>query len=334
VIFLIGRKAFNPAVGLIAALLAAAYPWFIFWNRLLITETLSIFLLSLGILTMLWTVEKPVLRNLVLAGFLLALANLTHTTVPILPVLFAGGLLLTLGLRQGARAAAVFLVIFFLTLAPWTLHNYIRHDAVIPVSAHGGVALYVANNPYAIPDEPHYSRLPDVDPADMAEVEGRTFLEKDRILRNKAINYIVDHPRTFVSNGLQRVQVFWESVSAPAVFNTPLIRSGFYRENIDYAILLMSFAGAIVALTRWRTAIVLLLVPLQFSLLHVFFPVVVEGRSRIGTMQVVVILAAFAVYAAWRLIVLVPVWASAVRNGVRERSLQGAWKLIRSPRRT
>ena len=339
VIYFIGRKAFNPAVGLMAASLAAAYPWFIFWERRLITETLFIFVLSMGVLAMLWAVEKPVPRNLALVGFLLGLANLTHTTAPVLPVLFGGWLVVTLGWREGTKAAAVLLVTFSLTLAPWTLHNLIRHDALIPVSAHGGVALYVANNPYAIPDEPHYSKLPDVDPVDMEEVEGKPFLEKDRILRNKAIDYIFDHPRTFASNGLKRVKVFWESVPtpgrpAPAVFNTPLVRSEFYRENIDYVLLMMSIAGGIAALTRWRTASVLLLLPIQFSLLHLFFPVMLDGRSRVGTMQVVVIFAAFVVYAAWRTAVLAPAWGSAVRNGVSERSLRSAWESVRAPRRT
>jgi hypothetical protein len=338
VVFFIGRKAFNPAVGLVAASLAAAYPWFIFWERLLITETLFIFVLSMGVLAMLWAVEKPVPRNLALVGLLLGLANLTHTTVPVLPVLFGGWLVVTLGWREGTKAATILLVTFFLTLAPWTVHNLIRHDAIIPVSAHGGVALYVANNPYAIPDEPHYSKLPDVDPADMEDVEEQPFLEKDRILRNKALNYILDHPRTFASNGLKRLKVFWESAPtpgrpAPAVFNMPLVRSEFYRENIDYVLLMMSIAGGIAALTRWRTASVLLLLPTQFSLLHLFFPVMLDGRSRVGTMQVVVIFAAFAVYAAWRIIISAPAWTAAIRDGVRERSLENTWKLIRHPRK-
>jgi len=335
VIYFIGRKAFNPAVGLMAALLAAAYPWFIFWERRLITETLFIFVLSMGVLAMLWAVEKPVPRNLALAGFLLGLANLTHTTVPVLPMLFAGWLLLALGLRKGAKAGAIFLGVFLLTLLPWTVRNYIHYQQVIPVSAHGGVALHVANNPYTIADQPHYSRLPDVDPADMEEVEGKPFLEKDRILRNKALNYILDHPRTFASNGLKRVKVFWESVPtperpAPVVFNTPLLRSEFYRENIDYVLLMMSIAGGIAALTRWRTATVLLLVPLQFSVLHLFFPVMLYGRSRVGTMQVIVILAAFAVYAAWSVITAAPLWVSAIREGIKERSLESTWRLIKS----
>jgi len=335
VVYLIGRKAFNPATGIIAALLAAAYPWFIFWNRFLITETLFIFLLSLGVLTMLWAVEKPLPRNLAAAGLLLALANLTHTSVPILPVLFAGWLLPALGWRQGARAAGIFLAFFFLALVPWTARNYAHYQQVLPVSALGGLNLYVANNPYTIADQPHTSNLPDRDPVVMQEVEGKPFLEQDRILRNKAINYIFDHPGTLLSNGWKRVKVFWEEVPAPAVFNMPLLRSEYYRENVDRVLLLAFAAGAAVALVRWRTAVVLLLVPLQYSLLHVFFPVNdVTVRARLPAMLVAIVLAAFAVYAAWSLFTNIPLWACAVRSGMKERSLHSTWRLLRTSRKS
>src|SRR3972149_5744215 len=52
VVFFIGRRAFNPATGLVAAGLAAVYPWFIFWNRFVITGTRVIFLPSLSVLSM------------------------------------------------------------------------------------------------------------------------------------------------------------------------------------------------------------------------------------------------------------------------------------------
>lgn len=334
VIYLIGRRVFNPFVGLLAAAIAAAYPWFIYWNRLLSTETLLIFLLSLAILAMVWAVEKPVWRNLALAGFLLGIANLTHSTLTLLPFLFAGWLVVVLGLRTGTRAAAMLLAVFFLTLAPWTLRNYIHYGELIPIAAHGGVALYVANNPYAIPDQPHYAKLPDVDPADMRGVEGKSFLEKDRILRNKAIDYILEHPRTTMSNAVHRIRELWESVPAYPVFNMPLIRSEYYRLQMDHAVLLMFAIGSVAALAQWRRTGVLLLVPLQFALLHAFFPVVLYGRSRVPAMEVSVILAAFAVYAAVNVMASAPRWMYAMRNGLKERSFKTTWAAFRAGRRS
>ena len=330
VVYLIGLRAFNTASGLVAALLMAIYPWFIYYNRLLITETLFIFLLSLAVLAMLWAAERPVLRNLALAGVLLALVNLTHSTALLLPPLFAVWLIVALGLKQGARSAAVFLAAFVLALVPWTARNFIQYDQLIAVAAHGGTALYVANNPNAIPDQYHSSKLRDYVRADMDEVEGKPFLEKDRILRNKAINYIRDNPRTFVSNAWQRLQLFWRDVPARPVFNTPFLGSRLYLENIDGIVLWMFAFGALAALSRWRSATLLLLVPLQFSLTHLFFPVMVNARSRVGAMEVVMVLAAFAVYAAWRLLALTPLAWQAARSGIRERSWHDSWETIKA----
>jgi 4-amino-4-deoxy-L-arabinose transferase-like glycosyltransferase len=334
VVYLIGRKAFNPATGLLAAALAATYPWFIYWNRFILTETLFVFLLSLSVLAMLWAAEKPVLRNLALAGFLLALTNLTHTSAPLLPFLFAGWLLVLLGLRRGAPAAGLLLVFFVLTIAPWTASNFVRFGELIPVSAHGGTALYVANNTHAMPEEPHQARLPDVNPADIEEVEGKPFLEKDSTLRAKAIRYITHNPGKFLSNAEDRIDLLWESVEARRVFNTPLLRSEYYNLKIDYTILVMLFVGTVVSLLRWRTAVILLLVPLQFTILHAFFPVVLDARSRVGAMPVAMIVGSFAVYVTWMAIVGIPRWASAVRQGWRERSLHTTWRAMRADRRT
>jgi 4-amino-4-deoxy-L-arabinose transferase-like glycosyltransferase len=330
VVYLIGRRAFNDATGLLAALLMAVYPWFIYYNRLLITETLFIFLFSLAVLAMLWSAQKAVPRNLALAGVLLALVNLTHSTALLLPLLFAAWLVVALGVRLGTRSAAVFLAAFVLTLLPWTARNFVHYDQLMAVAAHGGTALYVANNPNAIPDQYHYSKLRDYVPADYEEVEGKPFLEKDRILRGKAIRYIRDNPRTFVANAWDRLQLFWRDVPARPVFNTPFLRSQSYLENIDAIILWMFAFGALAALSRWRSATLLLLVPLQFSLTHLFFPVVLDVRSRIGAMGVVVVLAAFAVYAAWRLVALTPLAWRAVRSGVKERSWHNTWETIRA----
>ena len=330
VVYLIGRRAFNTATGLVAAFLMAVYPWFIYYNRLLITETLFILLLSLAVLAMLWAAEKPVLRNLALAGALLALTNLTHSTALLLPLLFAAWLVVALGLRQGVKSAAVFLAAFVLALAPWTARNFLHYDQLIAVAAHGGTALYIGNNPNAIPDEYHYSKLRDYVQADMDEVEGKPFLEKDRILRDKAIRYIRDNPRTFVSNAWERERLFWRDVPARPVFNTPFLSSRWYRENADSIVLWMFAFGAVAALSRWRSATLLLLVPLQFSVMHLFFPVVLDARSRIGAMEVVVVLAAFSVYAAWRLLTLTPLAWQAVRSGVRERSWHDTWEAIKA----
>ena len=330
VVYLIGRKAFNAATGLVAALLMAVYPWFIFYNRLLITETLSILLFSLAVLAMLWAAEKPVLRNLALAGLLLALVNLTHSTALLLPPLFAAWLIVVLGVRLGTRSAAIFLAAFVLALVPWTARNFIHYDQFMAVAAHGGTALYIANNPNAIPDQYHYSKLRDYVPADYEDVEGKPFLEKDRILRDKAIRYIRDNPRTFVSNAWQRLQLFWRDVPARPVFNTPFLSSRLYLENIDGIVLWMFAFGALAALSRWRSATLLLLVPLQFSMMHLFFPVMLDARSRIGAMEVVVVLAAFAVYAAWRLLALTPLAWQAARSGIRERSWHDTWETIKA----
>jgi hypothetical protein len=137
----VGFLAFSPRVGLAAAGMAAFYPELVWFSTHFWSETLFLVLLW-------WAFERTLLSRRsdrlgvsVSAGLLWGLAALTRETA----LYFIPFAALWLLLERRARAAAAFLVAASLTVAPWTLRNWIVFGAFVPVSTFGAHALWQGN---------------------------------------------------------------------------------------------------------------------------------------------------------------------------------------------
>lgn len=144
-VFHIGRRLFGIGPGLVAGALAAGYLSLVAATRLLLSETLFIFLLLLALRRL---VSGPVrAASAAIAGALLGLATLTRGTSLLLPL--ACGLVLLRGVpaRAGLRRAGLLLAAYALVLAPWLARNWVVFDAVVPVATQAGKVLYSSYRP-------------------------------------------------------------------------------------------------------------------------------------------------------------------------------------------
>lgn len=95
-LYLLGRQLANTRTGVIAGLIAAAYPTLIVFSGRLINETLAIFILYWGLLALARGISAGSTRLLLVSGCVIALACLTRPTfLPLVPFLgaavFVGG---------------------------------------------------------------------------------------------------------------------------------------------------------------------------------------------------------------------------------------------------
>ena len=143
---------------LIGAGIAAFYIPFVFYENLLLGETLSIFLNLLGVWLVLRSLDdapqRTPLVTLFLAGVVLGASALVRPNVIV-------GLVFTVAFifyvffkaRKSAgtalSAALVFIFAIALALAPNVWRNYRLHKDFVPLSAVGGINLYIGNNPEA-----------------------------------------------------------------------------------------------------------------------------------------------------------------------------------------
>ncbi|MBL8779161.1 MAG: glycosyltransferase family 39 protein [Acidimicrobiales bacterium] len=185
---LLGRRLGRPKAGMVAAAVLAVWPSVVLLTAMVLTETLFTFLLVAAVLVAVWD-EDPGRRRCLAAGVLLGAATLVRPAALPVAVVLVGWLIVrfaTPGARRvGLRRAGTLVAGIAVVLAPWVFRNYLDLGAFVPTDLHGGYALCQSNRPGAGPQDPD-------DPA--CRVEGADEVRNDRILRDRALRWMVEHP--------------------------------------------------------------------------------------------------------------------------------------------
>jgi len=153
VILLIGERLFSRRVGVIAASIAAVYPFLVVYTGFLLSETVFVFLSSVFLYALARLREKCSVGWAAFAGLILGLMNLTRPMTLLLPVLLLFWAWIEFGDKR--RAVAIVGIIagmMLLSMAPWVLRNYRVTNSFILVTGHNWERLYAGNNPAILRD--------------------------------------------------------------------------------------------------------------------------------------------------------------------------------------
>jgi hypothetical protein len=292
----LGALVFDQGTGLVAGALAAFYPelvWFAahFWVEALFTALLW------------WGFERLVAADVrcstpiaAVAGLVFGLSILARETALYFVPLAALWLAARTDDRGRARArGAAFLLAAALTVAPWTLRNWIVYGAFVPVSTAGALNLWQGNTRLSRQEvyEQYWA------------VHGR--IEKYRFARAEGLKAIAERqPLWFLEKLGQEMPNFWEADSQALVH---IVRGAYgpIRPAIAVAVValfLFSFFACLVGLVFGLAAVPLGRGPLllvgflaYYNLIHV----ATHGyaRYRLPVMPAIFLLAAFA-WSAWR----------------------------------
>ncbi len=150
-VYFIAKGLFCKWAGLISALLTAIYAPFIFYDGLLLSESLQIFLLTAALLLLVIDTKKYGLIRLGFAGLLIGLTALGRATILLFPIALVIFWLIqyfcaraknsgTLLRRSGVLIAGVILGIL-----PATINNFSYGDSTL-ISSNTGINLYIGNH--------------------------------------------------------------------------------------------------------------------------------------------------------------------------------------------
>jgi 4-amino-4-deoxy-L-arabinose transferase-like glycosyltransferase len=145
VVYGLGKRAFGgSAVGAVAAIIYAALPQPIYWQRQLLTESLHTLLILVWALGILKALEKGGLFHFVAAGLMLAAVLYVRPGSALLLVVpvFA---LLSRYTRKRAGWLLLSSFVALLAILPWSIRNYSLSGRVIPVATGSGVVAYLGN---------------------------------------------------------------------------------------------------------------------------------------------------------------------------------------------
>jgi len=216
-VYLITVVIFNEMRAILSGFLCCFYPPLIVNTSQILTETLFIFFLLLGILCI---ISKSNFMNLLLSGLIFGLALLTRPfLIFFLPFLFAW---IVFNKKYKARKAVAVLVAgVLIVLLPWTLRNYYKLNSFVPFANVGGLTLY---NSYVVPQKGFgFNSLEGVG-GEYYEITEET--SQNRYLIQKTTEYIKENPLEVVKLSIKKILLFiypfdgyWYNISFGSKYN-------------------------------------------------------------------------------------------------------------------
>ncbi len=260
------RRIFGLKVALWSGWVWALYPDTIYWSVKWIWETsLSTFLLSLLFMLTVEMEGDERASSWLGYGLLWGIEALTNpAAVTFLP--FAGCWLAYQLYRRGKRfiiPAAVGAVMFWMTIMPWLVRDYVVMGQFVPIRDNAGNELRIANNPlsegqYVLALHPSQS---DVMLAKYKQMGELAFCAEQGRLAHQ---WIREHPQKFAVITLRRVWFFWNGLPR-------LAKWGWLAETKNTHTLFLSVMGIwglLLALKRRVHGMFL------FATLLVFYPLI------------------------------------------------------------
>lgn len=309
-LFIVGRRAFNRAVGIIAGIAGAFYWTFAYFDGTLLSPVLIIFfnlLLIWGLLSA-GARRRPLLW--LANGVLLGLSAITRPDILLLAPA-AAVWIVTLHRPVWKRAAGYAALLFcgcLLVILPITIRNYIVSGEPVLIATNGGVNFYIGNNPRSdgisagIPGDPielvagHEAQV-----ARAEEAVGRPLSAREvsSYYTRETLRYIAAQPGEALGRMAKKLVYFWTRYEIPnnqdiyfIVENyTPVTRFmplGFWLVGpLGLLGLLLSLRRARELFPLWCTVCVYLAVSAAFF---------VNARFRVAAAAVLVVLAAYAAH--------------------------------------
>lgn len=295
-IYLLGAKVFNKETGLLALFLSSLYIPFIAYTGILLSESLFLFLFLYGVYAFIKGVETKKTGWFILGGLLIGYAALTRSLALLVPILFFGwwvwqkgkGVLQASSIKNGL----IFLLFMGLVIAPWTVRNYMEQKSLVLVDTISGLNLLIGNNDFATGK--FTNDIVKIPAFNQAKREGATDAERDQMMKNAAIQWIMEHPGKFSDLSLARLGMYLtiskDWVSIPYHWERIPFYSDGYEQFTYWILIGLGLMGMVWVLIKKRSALLIVgIAGYFFAVLSVFY---FQTRYRLPAMPFVILLAA------------------------------------------
>jgi hypothetical protein len=149
----IGERSFGPRIGRTGALLLAAYPNYVFYSTLMLTEPLCALLLvsMAGVLLRTRGDGRGFIGYATAAGVLAGFAALVRPGFLFLPALVPlWGRLQQMSWRRTMVLTSAVSLAALLTMSPWIIRNHYVTGATFEIASNGGLVFWGGNHPQAL----------------------------------------------------------------------------------------------------------------------------------------------------------------------------------------
>jgi 4-amino-4-deoxy-L-arabinose transferase-like glycosyltransferase len=277
-IYLAGKNLFSLRIGLWSGLIASVYPFFIFYNGFLLTETLFVFLTVITVYSFITVSNKTL--TLAKTGVFLGLSGLCRPTMQMyLPISFLHIIAEKAGFYVRMKKIILITVFFIATISPWIIRNYLVFNAFVPGTTMGGWVLWEGNNPYSVGGPCRYF------PENIGQVEE---IKRDKILFQKTVEVIKENPSRFVWLLQNKFKRFWNVIPNASEFTKPLYR---LASVMSFGIMMPFFVLGFLLSVRDKKAQYIHSLIVFFTVFHMIF--LASIRYRIPLEPFYIILAVY-----------------------------------------
>jgi len=256
------------------------YPFFIFYQGLLLSENIFITLLIVSFYYIYTWYEDnfKINSHFILANFFLIMTIYSKGTLSILPPLLLTSFYFInrYNWRNTLKVFFLSTLLYLSFMSPWWIRNYILFDQFIPFTTSSGMNLYLGNNKYNLSGGADWSK--DVN---IREVS-RMFSIEDELLQNnafkeKALNFISNNPDRFVELAWLKLKRFYNIIP-----NADVYKQGYYKwvSLISYgSIIILFILSLIIHLKYFKKLSAIYILFIYYTLIHVI--VIASLRYRL-----------------------------------------------------
>lgn len=303
--FYLGRNLFGSITGGVAALIVALYAPLIYYDALLLTESLLTLLLTGHMMLLVTAWKSNNIRWWIAAGLLLGLAVVTRATVLLFPLgMFLVWMFSSRETRPGTAGLLAYVLAAMLLLLPTTIRNAAVERVFVPVTSSFGFNLYAGNNAdatgqFSMPEKIDILR----DPGGRFWVERQTdetmnAVEVSAYWRSRALTWMSANPGEAAALFFRKVLLFFH----PAEIDQLGLSLRFYTREYGavpgipaaaYPIIFVLSVIGVVLTGRKRPVSWL---PVLFVLVYVLATALffVSARLRLPIMPLLIIYASYA----------------------------------------
>jgi tetratricopeptide (TPR) repeat protein len=286
-LFLIGRRYFGPAAGLIGAFTYGFYFPSVYFSAEMEIPTLGIFLTLLSFCLLSRSQGR---LSLVFAAVVFGLSLLTlPTNLLLLPLYVLMLLRREGGARREIKKAALYAVVVLGTILPCTLRNLAAGKHLTLISANGGINFYIGNNAHydaTVYLQPGYAFEHFYDePRRVAGVD--SFVDRDRYWYGKAFDFVLAQPGQAARLLLKKLVLYFADYEIYRNTDSYYAKANSIYRGVPFVpaslILATGLGGLLLALRRRRAAELIAFCLLQALPCLLFF---VTDRYRLPSMGV------------------------------------------------
>jgi 4-amino-4-deoxy-L-arabinose transferase-like glycosyltransferase len=242
---------------IIASIIAALYPYFIYLSVSKLSETIYIFLIALSILSY---YKKYFKTGHILACFGLLIKPVLELIYPILIFYFIT-VISKKSPRLALREIFIYLCFYVIFMTPWWLHNYNKYGEFVRLNLASGVVFYAGNNPM----NKSGGGIVGIDyNYDIVRNEINP-LRRDDIFVSESLRYIQDNPLDFFARAGKKFVRFWRLWPYAKEFNSYVyVLASLFSYGIVLFFSLLTFFSLSTAALKHSMPIFILCIYLTF----------------------------------------------------------------------